>query len=132
MTTRHSLAFEAAQAWLDADPTRQIVFARRTSPRPPGYEAELHAPEGVVYGDDLELVDALAEALQRFDASENTATPDTEPPPTTKRSRNAGRSEPLERDKAKTQGWAGEERQVVLDAGPFEHLADNREPETQS
>ena len=59
----------------------------------------------------LHLASRASEITHAGRMAQYTATADTEPPP----------------DTARTIGWAGEERQVVLDAGPLEHLADTRE-----
>ena len=89
----HRNAWEAAEMWLDGHPVRRIVLAPRHEP--PGYEVELHDAGGrVTYSDELELVDALADAFDRRQRQESERA-DTEPPPDTVRDALTDDTEPL-------------------------------------
>jgi hypothetical protein len=84
---RHRNAWAAAEIWLDGEPGRGILMARSTDLHGatlPGYVVELREPGRCTTGDDLELVDALAEAFDRREREQRESA-NTEPPPDTSR-----------------------------------------------
>ena len=93
----HRNAWEAAEMWLDGGPGRGIFLTAKTGPRGerlPGYEVELQEPGHCTTGDELELVDALADAFDRRQRQESERA-DTEPPPDTVRDALTDDTEPL-------------------------------------